>query len=190
MLISESGTFKIQVHNFIVNTTATILNLLAGMSLFTADVDQIHCSVRHSSVIRAVLQSNWNRIHSSVSGDLQVSVATNLLLCTERKQCDQSFNPFQHPPYTPLQPPALYSFTCIVAPLSTQTLCRSLRLCALYRHNACQFLINRIGESSKVKKYWHESNFKIKHWNRMILWHIDPLSSNSCVNRWHYKSRY
>jgi hypothetical protein len=33
---------------------------------------------------------------------LQVSVATNLLLRTERKQCGQSFNPFQHPPYTPL----------------------------------------------------------------------------------------
>lgn len=102
MLISESGTFKIQVHNFILNATATILNLLADIPLFIADVDHIHCSVRHSSVIRAALQSNWNRIHPSVSGDLQVSVATNLLLRTERKQCGQSFNPFQHPPYTPL----------------------------------------------------------------------------------------
>jgi hypothetical protein len=84
-----------------------------------------------------------------VSSDYQVPAPTNLLLCTENKAMPSKPESLStaFPPRTPPKPPALSSFACITASLSTETLCRSLRLCALYRHNVCHFLINRIGET-------------------------------------------
>jgi hypothetical protein len=165
---SESYTLRMQVHGFSATSiccdnecTCRYFSVHSrnGPNLLFCPTHECHTN----------FFSMWWKLYSCTRVERLADAGSywRVALHWKRANSFKAWIPFQqHPlsrtPSAATRAVQLYVHHC--SSINTKTLCFSLRLCALYRHNDFQFLRNRIGESLCGKSYWHRRHFKIKHW--------------------------